>query len=298
MKLPTVLLAACVFTGFGAAQPPAEPAPAPQDRPREMNPEALKQRLERRLAETERVQELIRAALDKMEKGESVGEILRELEPAGRFRGGDGGNRPEGGRRPDFDPEGPPRMRGEGEGWSPMQPGQPLPEAERERVMTFLREHLPLIAEKFQKLNDVDPDGADRMLSRLVPRLREAQRVAQSDPELARLRLQELKAGISVLEAVREIRRLQDMPGETPSADLAAAKNDLREKLVAQSEARMQLQAHEIEALTKRVEGLRQELERKRANRDQSVEDMLRKIVDNREAPPGEHPEPRRKRPD
>ncbi|CAG1009554.1 hypothetical protein PHYC_03717 [Phycisphaerales bacterium] len=302
MKRVSMLVAAlCSMAGVSVAQPPAE-TPSERERPREMDPEALKARLERRLAENQRMETVIKQAIEKLDKGEPLGDLLRDLEPAGRFGRGEQGNRPEGGRRPDFDPEGPrgPRERGDGEGFGPMQAGQPLPEGERERVMEFLRGNLPLIAEKFAKLQDVDPDGADRMLARLVPRLREAQRVRKSDPVLANLRLEELKAGISVIEAVRDVRRAQDLPAgaEGKESKLAEATRELREKLVAQSETRMQLQEHEIESLTERIENLRKELEQKKAHRDGAVDEMLQKIVENREGPPGERPEPGRKRPD
>lgn len=313
MKRRFCIAAACglmAVCGVAAAQPEGTPPPPPQREagPRAgepglgergpMDPKGMRERLERRLSETQRLQEQLRTAIERLEKGQSPGEAVRALDLLARPRMGREAGRGEPGR-PEFEPEGmrgrggPERGRPEGPGPRGIRegkfdgrfapPGAELSAEQREVVMDAVREHLPTLAARMDALREMDPEAADRLMERLAPRLREAARVREQDPELAQLRLEDLRTGIEVLDAIRGLRRAQGMGvGEAREGAMERAKGDLRARLVEQHEVRMRLQAREVDALTKRLEDLKAELDRKRGEGEKNVEEVLKRITEHR----------------
>ncbi|GJQ30336.1 MAG: hypothetical protein HBSAPP03_22200 [Phycisphaerae bacterium] len=314
-------------SGTATAQPPQGERPAQADRPREgvLDPENLLARLERRLADSKKAQEQLQTAIERLRGGASPAEALRDLDLIAR---GPWGERGEGfgGRRFDgeMDPPGGPMREGPGLGEPPSGPrdgmrpgegrgerrgegrgmGQPMTDEAREWATTFLRENLPTLSARMDAMRQTDPAMADAMLGRLLPKLRDAARVKEQDPDLAKLRLDELRTGINVLESIRVLRQAREATADDPKreAGIRDATAALRSVLAEQHDVRMRLQSHEIQTLTKRLEDLRAELERKRSNREAGIDDMLRRIIEFREPssdggepPRGDKPGPRRK---
>lgn len=299
----TLLIAA----GSAVAQPPAGGA-QPPDRPREslMDPKALTARLERRLAETTKTQDQLRTAIERLKGGATPADAMRDLDLLGRGmwnERGEGPRRGEGEMEPPDGPrDGPGREGGRpgdgrrdgGRGMGG--PPQPMTDEAREWATTFLRSHLPTIATRMDAMRQTDPGVADAMLGRLIPKLREVERAQEKEPDLAKLRLDELRTGIAALEAIRTFRKARELPASdaTREAKVADATKSLRAVLVEQHDVRLRLQAHEIQALTHRLENLRAELDRKRGAGESQVDEMLKRITESPDGGPmgGQHGHP------
>lgn len=256
-------------------------APGGDARRGPFSPEALKARLERRLAEIQREEARVKEALERLAKGEVV--RPRDLAPEGAAGPGPG----PGARRG----EGPGlRQRGPG-GRGPEDPA-PLPREngarEDEPVLPLLREIMPDAAERIEGMMKAHPELGRRMMQRVAPHLREAMALKDRDPELCGLRTDEIRAGWGVLDAaagLRDAKNSKEVPDAQAKIDAARAR--LREALGRQGDARLALEQHEVEALAKRVEELRKRLDERRVGRDKVLDEMLKKIEEARDLPWG-----------
>jgi hypothetical protein len=164
-------------------------------------------------------------------------------------------------------------------------PGAPLAAQDRERIHAFLAEHMPEFAKRVDSVREVDPQAADRMILRLAPKIREALGFMKRDPEMFRLRLDEMKGGIDVLEAVRDYRAAISKPADSAGREEAVkrATERLRGVLGAQFDLRTRVMQRDIEVLAKRLEEMRADLEKRRGGRDAAIEEMLGKMGDAKE---------------
>ena len=328
-------LAICFFTSGAAAQNEVaskQPSDRTSDRTndrasdREPEPEALRERLVRQRQDLVKAQALIDEAIARLDKGEPIGDLVRELAalrigarlggPGPRREGGPGGPGGPGGRDGLFDddrmPPGGPREGREGrdgrEGRGgrdgpesleaadavlmDVRPGEPLTDAQRERISTFLKETAPRVGAKLEELHGADPKTADRLYVRMAPRIREAMAVRRRDPELFELRIDEIRGGMAVLEAVKAYRDAKSSPQEGREARIAQAEAGARAALLAQFEQRWALEAHEIRTSGERLEERRAEFESRAKDRDVMIERMIERLRDNKPIPDG--PGPRR----
>lgn len=315
----TALASLVLATGHAMAQPTPEREP-PAERGPMMDKDQLRQRLERRLKEMEESAERTRKAIAMLDEGAAPAEVLRTVDGLLRGEGRMGpGERPmpgpggrEGGRDDDRGPGGPdglgrgpgPRGGGMGDGPGPRgggmgegpgdEPGpgrMPTPE-ERERMMGFLRDSVPPMAERIQRLMDAEPEQGERIFARLMPQLRDAADSRRRDPEGFGIRVNEIMTGIDVLDAIRAM-RLAQTKGDPGAGEEAAGV--LREALSRQFEARIHVQIHEVELLEKRLRAFQEEIEMRRRGRDRMIENMMRQIREGTR--PGGPPGPDRRRP-
>jgi len=318
VKFVAITMLACAGAAFAVLdQPPANPSPHPADQPagpRGQRPERegrqppeqggfgdgtmLKERLQRRLDESGRVHTALLDALARLDKGDSPKEVLEDLAPFSRMflRGnnqeGGGGGGGVGGlnnsARPDDNMPGVdnfqrPPADGGGRNMNP-----PTPE-ERERMMNALREHAPQLARKFDAMLTNEPAAAPRLIGRIFPRLREALSLRERDVEMFKLRIAEIENSVSLMEAMREYRMAHNAPAGSPRLD--DVEKSLRALIAQQFDLRNQVQAREIEDLTRRLNSMRANLELKQADRDKTINEIMRKILEGKEprelAPPG-----------
>ncbi len=266
---------------------PADPPPPSdasgasraQDRPPLFDREVLMERLRRRLDEVQRERSMVEGALARLEKGDSPREVMRDLRP-----GMPGGMGPRG-LRPGVGPgEGPMRPEGRGMGRDhdgpPHRPGEGAhgrgPESARMdpgAMIDALRERAPRLAEALERARQQGPEEFERMMSRWAPRLREAMVLRERDPEMFRLRVEELQASFGVFEAVRAAR----VAGQGPEAE--RARERVREAVGAQFEARLAVQAREVESLTKRLDELKSRVEKQRTDRASAIDRVTERLL-------------------
>jgi predicted DsbA family dithiol-disulfide isomerase len=120
---------------------------------------------------------------------------------------------------------------------------------------------------------------------RLAPRLRDAARLKDSDPELFDLRLAEIRVGMDVIDAIRALRHAQE---QGQGVDQAAAK--VREQLVRQQDIRDRMTTHEIRAMSARLDEMKADAEKRKAGSDARIDEMVRRLLERRE--PGDRREP------
>jgi len=283
-----ILIGLGVGVAFGA-QPadsgPARSAPSDSATPspdglvgRPNEPASAKRLLERRIEDLQRRERTLRDALARIERGEAPAGVLSAIEdePRRGSRGGEFRRR----AADDAGPGGPdePSLDREGPDWAP----RALSPEQRERSIAFLRQHLPTLAARFNALQERNAAFADRMLSRMTPGIREAQSAERDDPELFELRLDEMRNGLSIMDATKKARDLASS-ADGSDADRRAAEAELREALERQFDIRSRVQSREIERLERRLARLREDLAEKRGRRDSFIDGVIEQV---RRAPP------------
>lgn len=194
-------------------------------------------------------------------------------------RGMEGGNRPQPGQAPG--PMGPGRTGGLGG-------GPDGPPEDRERLMAAVERELPEFAARVRELREKHPQLADRMFQRLAPRVRDALRVREHDPEMFTLRIAEIKSGLNVLEAIHASRQARQMDDSAPdaAAKRADAEKQLREAVGTAFDARLRIDEHEAQRLSERVDEIRTEIEKKRADRQKAVDEIVSRAAKGEMPPP------------
>ncbi len=300
MKSPRAIVcsaAVLLIAGAAVAQPDREGGatasearrgqPTGEARDVPTDPAEARKLLERRLEELTKRQERLRDAMEKINQGVPLVEALRGVDLRGDARGDMRDRRGTEGGPEDRRPDRGERRRGvEGDGAEPRpgeRPAPATPEA-RKHAREFLHEHLPRVAATIEAHDKEHPDQAERNLLRLMPRLAEAEGVMRRDPALFRLRLKEIEGQVAVVEAIHAHREATAANDPQRVAQTTAA---LRTALGDQLDIRMDLQMHEIEGLSKRVEEMKSDVDRKRAGREEAIDSMLNRMREWRESKEG-----------
>lgn len=291
---PIASLAALALLAGGAlAFQPTPPPPQPDREPDARAPmppppgaldrEAMRERLMRRLEESERSQQRLREAIERLDAGddpravvdgmgqsfrERLGEI-RERGPRGPRGGPNGEPGPEGATGP-----GPDRGsdRGSDRGGNPG--GGPRGS---ESSLALLREFAPNLADRVEEIRRVDPQFSDRMIERFAGNLRELASARQRDADGFSLRLAEVEAGLDTLDAVRAVRDEIMKPGASGASPATLA--ELKGAIAKQLDARAAVQKREVEVLAQRVERVRAEMDKQAGDRDSVIEERAGEIV-------------------
>jgi hypothetical protein len=313
-------LLACVGAAVVVAQPEGQPMSQPNgnagdqmrpppggpespDRPGKddvrmgsMDRDSIRQRLERRIKESERIQERLKAAIEKLDSGAPIGQVIREIGGPGRL-GGFGGEEIR---------QGEPRLGGpEGQGSKPRaeEGGERRLSAEdRQRVADFLKERLPEVDSRIEKLRSIDPQAADRLLETLAPKLREAYFTLRRDPEAFDLVKREMEAGLASFDASMNLRMTLGEPGKDP-AKVQAARDALRKALEDHFDARLAVQKRRVEALEKELSEMRSRIDDTTTRREEFIDGKMKATEANiaerlKDGPPdrdGAKPERRHK---
>ncbi len=284
---------ALVSSGAFGLQPEAAPSKpersAVQNDRREpiIDRDRLRARLERRLAEYRRFTAELEAGIARLNDGAPPGEVAAALESlAQSIRPGEALLRDRTSQEGPGTRGGPPRDRSgpEGDRAFPDREGRPRDGAiEPVRLLEILKEASPEFAARIETLRGTDPEAADRMIGRMGPRLREALQAREQDPELFRLRVNEIRSGIELFDAARAYG--QAVRSADPAA-ITAAESSLTEAANTHFDVRVAMQEREMQSLAARIEELRAELDRKKSERqsmvDGFVEHMKRKATDDK----------------
>lgn len=280
-----MLLAGLALPTF--AQPQAEPPPAGEALPDAVpsDAQALRRFLERRLEQNRETQQGLERAIQRLERGDSPQQVLRELDTPGaraleewRRRGDD-----------PFNPSDP-RDRSQ-RGNRPMGPrpdprGGAAPGADRagdaRRLLELLRTERPDLFEAIEGVRRTDPRAAERLGERMFPRLREAADERPRDEELFRLRLREMASTFGVMRATRAFKQAQ----KDQSPDAPQLREQLRAALAAAFDDRLAVQEREATVHERRLAALREDVQQRRQQRDQLLEQGLARIEAGPQPPP------------
>ncbi len=134
-------------------------------------------------------------------------------------------------------------------------------EGEADRLLQFARHRMPRVYEALQRLRETNPQGFQRRLADLAPRLRQLRRLYEQDPALGDLLVEHVRN----VERLNRIRMFVARNRNRPEA-LRRAAAEARRAIVA-------LRRIEIDVLTRRIEQLRRD-------RDAQIEEMLGRLTD------------------
>jgi hypothetical protein len=281
------------------AQPARDGTPPPprergagqgQSRPQrpmatENDPAALRQMIERRLRENQRIEGRLTEALKRLDEGASPAEVARELMPLmGRPEGPDAGP-----------PDERPRPQAPGQGG--QRRDGPLTPQEREEFIQLLKDRTPVIARKFHQWQQ-EPAFGQRLVGRMTPRIRDAMALRRTDQEMFDLRIEEIFAGALLLEAIKNYREATVTEDSGREQRLSDAREGLRSALVRQFQARLGSESLEAERLTARVERMRRHIEERRERADEEADAALKRLMETgdfrevmpEDGPPGRPP--------
>ncbi len=261
-RLTATLLLLSALSGIAIAEPPTtEPAAERQiesDQPKRLRGEkdsakqadTLRQRLEDSIARGEQQLERNREALAALENGESPTAVLRKMR-----------SREVRIKRVNFEP----RER---------DPEDARPPARREHldsIYAFIQEHIPELHAQLEKMAQIDEQAPDQIIMRLAPRIDAVIQTFLHDEEFGQLKLDELRAGLRFVHAMREYRSLS----EASEDERASALGQLRIAAADRFDARMKLREHEVNKLAEQLVSLTVTIQEMRESRDQEIEDMV-----------------------
>ncbi len=263
-----------------AVQPGPQDHPLPGDRDAtEQQPvdrDKLKEDLTRRLEETKRTQARLEQAIARLNDGGDPADIRREIMP-GRFRDrlrrgarddAPGLDRPV--DSPRGEPGNPPR--------GPQGPGpkgdRALTPEDRDRLLKFLDKNMPRIGSRFHEAMKDNPQVAEGLLSRLAPKFRELEATEHSQPELFKLKVEDVRATMTLQETARSWRmKLRDK--NATEDEKRQAREAINDAVSDQYDARAALREQELKMLEHRIGEAKQEIDDMRTKRDQRISDEV-----------------------
>ena len=274
-RLVAAVTLACVAGPAGARAEDTPPADPPlfgdEGGLGTLDAQELRSRLELRLEQADALRARLAEMIDALDRGECPDEVLG---PVGRRL-----LERRLGEMPGLGPAGLRHRAGLG-------PPPGGAEVDLEEVRAFIDEHLPLLAARLEEAEGVDPERAERMLSRMAPRLGEIMLARDEDPAFARLRLDEMRTGMDILGATRSFRQARESGG-----DLDAARAELRALVERQVDLRLRLERHRIDRGRADLAEAEARLAEQQARREALVEEHLSRIVDRalQRPGPGDH---------
>lgn len=227
----------------------------------QLDPEALRIRLQRSITRSQEMIERSQAAIEKLDAGASAAEVLRELRV-------ESPERPQrNGARPDRQPN----QQSTNDGGKSS-----------DEVLGFVRSELPELWENLRPFIEKDPRSAERLLGRMAPQIREIIALQRVEPELAQIKAQQMRAGLNLVEAGRLYRSVIGNPDSTQS-EREAALERIRSDAAHRFDVELQGKQHEIDRLEARLAELRESVDLIEQNREQEIELMVTSTQRNAE---------------
>jgi hypothetical protein len=253
------------------AQPEnAERPPPPAER---IDPAAIEARLTQRLEQIDEMRAHLAGAIEKLRAGVAPDEALGPMGVRLMQR------RPWGDADDWGGPWGPPPGVAPGTGPRPER-GPPAEPLQIEEVRAFIREHLPGLGQRLDSAGDADPTRTERMIRRMAPRIEEIMRQRATDPELARLRLQEMRTAMEIVDHSRTLRRLST--DQAAEGEVQKARRELRALLGRQFDLRQQLEARRIEKSRGELDEAARHLRERQGTREQVLDEHLERVLSRR----------------
>jgi len=262
-KALAILALSC---SLALAQPASDQPTSPTERQRanhdsRESKEALQDRLTQTLEFAKRIVEKHETALEQLDAGQSPSEVMRELRsPQSRQMMRDAKRSQSSNQSHNHQPA---------QGLRPPPPT--LSEQDLKEARGFIAKHLPRIGAQLQQIESLNPKATDRLVAQLSPKILEVIRIRESDPTLASLKLEELKAGLSYVDAARKYRGLL-RSGSQDQSQIDLAKQEVEEAANARFDAQVHIKQYEIHQLSSRINQLHEALEELNAQRDEQVQ--------------------------
>lgn len=206
------------------------------------DPAAVRERFQRRLEESKRNVERFQEAIQRLDAGEPADKVVKDAARQGAD---------------DADAA--------------------LTPEERARIQKFMQQHMPRLFERFTQADKESPERAQVLLKRMRGRFRELMDLETKDPGTFEVRLDEMRTGMYMWEAARELRVLKEKGG---SADaIAIAESKLKSLVTQNVDAHLKVKAHELEVLGDRLGNLRKDLDAQTADREKVIQQRTRRLM-------------------
>lgn len=264
-----------VAAQIAAAQPETPPPGA------EQQPETVRARVQSRLDRARESMDRLEKLLSRLDAGEKIdpaelNELMMDRPFRDRFGEGGADWRGAGPREgaPGAGIGGP--GLGVGAGPGGLGRSEQPPQIPAEEVEKFVKENLPWLDDRLNRIGTERPELRQQMLNRLTPQIVEIMQLRHDDPEMARLRTEQFRLGADWMDASRRIReQLRD--GTITQADAVSAFTELAER---HFDLRQQITRHEIDRLRGELAGKERELNDDDAKREEWIHDMAQRMVD------------------
>lgn len=143
-----------------------------------------------------------------------------------------------------------------------------------DQALELVRMRTPEIADRLQQLREDDPEKFEHVVDRIDWRLHHLLREHRRDPEGFKLRAEEHRLRF---QAHRLADRLQDAEGE----EAEQLKQELRNTLEQEFQARIAVHEHELTQLQQRIQDLRDEIAHKREQMQQLIDERYQRLLDD-----------------
>ena len=224
-----------------------------------INADALRARLNRSISRAQQMLEIHQAALIKLDKGASPTEVLAEIKLLGKAQFAPRGQRPAGSRQNDDEKN---------------QPRHSMGPKDRMQMHKFLEKNFPELWSNLQPILKHNPENADRLLGRMSPQIREIMLLEADQPDLAKLKVQEMHAGLMFVEATRHYRAIKNKRSASGS-EIAEASEVLRDAASKRFDVQLKAKQYEIAQLEARLNELKASIEQVEDHREQEIDRML-----------------------
>lgn len=286
-----------------AQEPTSDAAPPPQgSSPTDAERARLRAQLDRRLADLEAQRNRMREAIEMLDHGAAPERVRAHVgDERRRVVRGPG---PMTGEHPmePFDPDAnPPRRGPRADDESPrpggVRPDAPGPrsaltDADRSRIVEFLRQHDPEMLERIEVFRREHPERFEQMMEARAPRILELMQERLESPETY-----EIKVSLMRLEG--SIHKVLRPAWGRPEGISAEEETAVRDLLTKQAELGVKLLQVEIDQLSERMHQLERELNERSVMIEHVVEDRLERLrsrIENRRSSPGSQGLPRGER--
>ena len=153
----------------------------------------------------------------------------------------------------------------------------PLTDDQLGQIREIIDEHIPTLSERLEAVKDKDPEAAQRFLSRIAPRFRDILDLRERAPELVEVRIDELRTGMAIVAAARDLRRLHGEDSE--SDEVESKKREIHQLLERQFDLRQQLERDRIERQLEDLSAARERLDEQARDRDRLIEGHLSRVL-------------------
>ena len=228
-----------------------------------INADALRARLNRSISRAQQMLEIHQAALTKLDAGASPTEVLAEIKLLGKAQFSPRGQRPAGSRQ-----------NHDGADDGKNQPRHAMGPKDRMQMHKFLEKNFPELWNNLQPILKHNPENADRLLGRMSPQIREIMLLETDQPDLAKLKVQEMHAGLMFVEATRHYRVIKNKRSASES-EIAEANEVLQQAASKRFDVQLEAKQYEIAQLEARLNELKASINQIEDRREEEIDRML-----------------------
>lgn len=220
----------------------------------------VRERLAQRLERSKASSAALESAIASLDQGEEIGKILSTLGPV---------------VREDLPGllEGMRQNAGLGRNGGPEHPARTVFDAEA--VSAFIDRELPWLSERLRDAEARSPGSRMEMIRRVGPEVQEILTMMNDEPELADLRLEQMRLGAELIDTMRRVRRAMDA-GEMTQEE---ARSTVRGVATEHVMLRERIARVEIESLRKKLAERETELELAVDDRERVIANMTERMM-------------------